>query len=262
MKKRIIALINKMRVQGIDIFRFRDYRKEMQLYKRDKQLFLKEFKNQKDFDVISERPMLFERNTESGTASGHYFIQDWYVAKQILKHNPIKHVDIASRVDGFVAHVAVFRDLEVFDIRDLNSTIPSIKFVQSDMMQLSKSLINYTDSLSCLHAIEHFGLGRYGDTIDVDGHLKAIDNIHKILKPGGVFYFSVPIGKQRIEFNAHRVFSPSYLLNILGDKFKIIRFSYIDDEGTFYENHQLTESDLKKDLNCSYGCGIFELEKI
>jgi hypothetical protein len=32
----------------------------------------------------------------------------------------------------------------------------------------------YCDSLSCLHALEHFGLGRYGDPIDPRGHEKGI----------------------------------------------------------------------------------------
>lgn len=73
-------------------------------------------------------------------------------------------------------------------------------------MELPAGMVNYCDSISSLHAIEHFGLGRYGDPIDYFGYLKALQNIAKIVKTGGTFYFSVPIGPQRIEFNAHRVF--------------------------------------------------------
>jgi hypothetical protein len=82
-------------------------------------------------------------------------------------------------------------------------------------MKLPEDMKGCCDSLSSLHAIEHFGLGRYGDPIDINGHLKAITNLHLMLKPKGKFYFSVPIGKQRIEFNAHRVFSIKYLIRIL-----------------------------------------------
>ena len=78
-------------------------------------------------------------------------------------------------------------------------------------MLLPNDLINYYDSISSLHAIEHFGLGRYGDPIDYYGFEKAIDNISKLLEISGHFYFSVPIGPQRIEFNAHRVFSIKFL---------------------------------------------------
>jgi len=69
-----------------------------------------------------------------------------------------------------VAHVAAFRPIEVFDIRPLHSTVANITFVQADMMQLSSELVECTDTLSCLHTIEHFGLGRYGDPIRVNGH--------------------------------------------------------------------------------------------
>jgi len=62
---------------------------------------------------------LDDRFDQSGTASGHYFHQDLLVASRIFINNPEKHVDIGSRIDGFVAHVASFREIEVFDIRSL-----------------------------------------------------------------------------------------------------------------------------------------------
>ena len=56
-------------------------------------------------------------------------------------------------------------------------------------MQLDDSFIEYCDSISSLHAIEHFGLGRYGDPIDYYGHIKAISNITKMLKKMGPYTF-------------------------------------------------------------------------
>ena len=99
------------------------------------------------------------------------------------------------------------------------------------------------------------------DPLDYYGHLKAIKNIHKILKIGGKFYFSVPIGKQRIEFNAHRVFSISYLLELFEDKFELNSFSYVDDKGDFFENAEIIQTEIDRNYGCSYGCGIFELTK-
>ena len=49
----------------------------------------------------------------AGTVKGHYFHQDLLVARLIHEHNPKRHIDIASRIDGFVAHVASFREIEV-----------------------------------------------------------------------------------------------------------------------------------------------------
>jgi SAM-dependent methyltransferase len=133
--------------------------------------------------------------------------------------------------------------------------------VQADLMDESSNYDNYCDSISCLHAIEHFGLGRYNDPIDADGHLKGLNSIHKILKPGGTFYFSTPIGPQRIEFNAHRVFSLAYLLGKFEKDYELIHFSYVDDAGDLYENQALTPQNIQANFNCHYGCGIFELRK-
>ena len=217
--------------------------------------------NNLDFPFGKLFPILNERNTESGIMNGHYFHQDLLIATKIYNTNPIRHIDIGSRTDGFVAHVSVFREIEIIDIREQKSNVANIKFTQLDLMSLPVNMIECCDSISSLHAIERFGLGRYGDPIDYNGHLKAISNITKMLKPGGKFYFSTPIGKQRIEFNAHRVFSIRYLINLFQNDFQIENFSYVNDFGDLFTDVKLNESDIKNNYGCTYGCGIFELIK-
>lgn len=215
------------------------------------------------FPIDKLYPCLVDRFDSSGSASGHYFHQDLLVAERIFMNNPQTHYDVGSRVDGFVAHVASFRKIYVLDIRHLQSKLRNIIFEQQDFMaQLKDSLKECTDSLSCLHAVEHFGLGRYGDTVDCEGYLKGLENLYGILKPNGKFYFSVPIGKQRIEFNAHRIFSVKYLLELFNGKYQIDHFSYVDDLGDLHENTELTEASIANNFNCSFGCGIFEMRKI
>lgn len=220
-----------------------------------------QLKSNPDFKITKLFPILSDKKDSGGMISGHYFHQDLLVAQKIFNSNPEKHVDIASRVDGFVAHVAVFREIEIFDIRPINSKVRNIKFVLADLMDQGSAYENYCDSISCLHAIEHFGLGRYNDPIDADGHLKGLKSIFKILKSGGRFYFSTPIGPQRIEFNAHRVFSLNYLLELFKDDYELMSFSYVDDAGDLHENQTLTDQHIKSNFNCHYGCGIFELKK-
>ena len=128
-------------------------------------------------------------------------------------------------------------------------------------MTLPEDMVGCCDSVSSLHAIEHFGLGRYGDPVDYFGHLKALKNITKMLQPGGVFYFSTPIGEQRIEFNAHRVFSVQYLLDVFKNDYTLKRFSYIDDDGGFFEDVTLTDAVISDNCGCVWGCGVFELQK-
>lgn len=250
-----------LRSAGIDPIRFINFLRGIPFYIRD-YFFLKRQLTNNDFKFGKMYPILYERFEESGSIKGPYFYQDLYVASRVFLNNPQKHVDIGSRIDGFIAHVATFRAIEVFDIRPQQNKVKNVTFIEANLMDLPKNLLASCDSISSLHAIEHFGLGRYSDPIDANGHIKAIDNVRAILQPNGIFYFSVPIGPQRIEFNAHRVFSLEYLLKIFENKFSVEHFSYIDDKTNFFENVILTPDLISKNAGCEWGCGIFELKKL
>jgi SAM-dependent methyltransferase len=252
----------KFRLYGIDLVVLKNAIRGLSFYKNDFSELRKQRGEDKTFAFGKRFPILGERFTESGTMSGHYFHQDLLVARMIFENKPLKHVDIGSRTDGFVAHVAVFREIEIIDIRSQISKTNNIKFRRADLMQLPQNMINAYDSISTLHAIEHFGLGRYGDPIDYFGYLKALDNIYKILQTGGKFYFSVPIGPQRIEFNAHRIFSVKYLLDLFKTRYKVDSFSFVNDNGDLFENVELEASRIEANFGCNFGCGIFEMTKI
>jgi hypothetical protein len=142
----------------------------------------------------------------------------------------------------------------VLDIRELSSKVPGLRFRQADLMQSAGDNVASTDSLSCLHALEHFGLGRYGDPIDIDGWRKGLLHLSQMLVPGGHLYLSVPIGPQAVEFNAHRIFDPRTIVDAgKAVGLELLTFSFVDDGGDFYENHSVDDA-----LLCEYGCGCFE----
>jgi SAM-dependent methyltransferase len=235
--------------------------KGLNFYIKDFLELKKQRGSDREFYFGEAYPVLNERFAAAGKMSGHYFHQDLLVARKVFENNPLRHIDIGSRIDGFVAHLATFRKVEIIDIRDQESNVKNISFRKADLMKLPDELIDSCDSISSLHVIEHMGLGRYGDPVDYQGHLKAIKNITRILKKGGTFYFSTPIGRQRIEFNAHRVFSINYLLDIFRPNYTICNFSYVNDKGQLFENIELNEEAIEKNFGCHYGCGIFELIK-
>ena len=162
-------------------------------------------------------PCLHDRRAQGSGNLGEYFWQDLKVAQMIFDQKPIKHVDIGSRVDGFVANVASFREIEIFDIREIVYTIEGVTYRKADLMD-SKAVshfYDYAESVSCLHALEHFGLGRYGDAIDIEGYKLGLENISKIIKKDGFLYLSVPCGQPRVEFNANWVFDPNEIIELL-----------------------------------------------
>lgn len=167
---------------------------------------------------IEFKPCLHDRNDSAGSSSNEYFVQDLLVAQMVHEASPNRHLDVGSRVDGFVAHVASFREIEVVDVRPLRTFSDRIKFFQHDLMNPISSQSHPStskfDSISCLHAIEHFGLGRYGDPIDPSGWQRGLTNIVALLQTGGVLYLSTPIGKERVQFNANWVFNPRSILNL------------------------------------------------
>ena len=256
--KRFIILLNSM---GINLKAFFIFWKELPSVYKDYRKLKKQKGNNTDFFFGRSHIITKDKHASSGIMSGHYFHQDLLIARKIFLANPVKHVDIGSRTDGFVAHVAVFRKIEIFDIREQTGKIENVVYTRADLMKLPKEMENYCDSVSALHSIEHFGLGRYGDPVDYHGYIKAIDNITQMLKPSGMFYFSVPIGTQRIEFNAHRVFSLPFLWNILKKHYRLKSFSYVDDAGNLHENVEFTDVSIENSFHCEYGCGIFELQK-
>lgn len=252
-----------LNVFGISPKHFINATKGLSYYFHNKSKLEKQIvKSDGSFQISKSYPCLYDRFDTAGSIPGHYFHQDIYVASKIFKNNPEKHVDVGSRIDGFVAHVASFREIEIIDIRELKDEITNVKFINADIMADSFILNNYCDSLSCLHSIEHFGLGRYGDDVDIGGHLKGFDNLQKLLKPGGKLYLSTVIGPQRIEFDAHRVFSLRYLLDMIGPQFRIDSFVYINDSNELIENTELNDKNINCNFNCNYGCGIFELTKL
>ncbi len=208
-----------------------------------------------------EMPMLEEWAASSGSL-GAYFHQDLRVASWIHQAGPRRHIDVGSRIDGFIGHLAVFREVEVLDIRPQPHVIPHIVFRQLDLMEeLPPEWTGCTDSLSCLHTIEHFGLGRYGDGIDPEGHLKGLEQLKRMVEPGGIFYLSTPIGPQRVEFNAHRIFGAPTVLDWFRDGWTIERFAYLDDSETLHDNVDLTTADIGNHFGCRTGLAILAARK-
>lgn len=115
-----------------------------------------------------------------------YFYQDTWAARHIYKIKPKNHVDIGSSFKT-IGILSQFVPITYIDIRPPELLeLPNLTYVKASILNLpfpSESL----ESISCLCVVEHIGLGRYGDEIDPDGTEKAIEELKRVLKKGGVF---------------------------------------------------------------------------
>ena len=178
-------------------------------------------------------PCLLDRFAHAGSL-GSYFWQDLWAAKKIYERNPKEHYDIGSRVDGFIGHLAAFRgNIKLIDIRPMENVIPGVEFVQADATDLNGIADSTIESISALCSLEHFGLGRYGDQVDPDAFHKVARAIVRVLKDDGDAYIAVPVGKQHVEFDAHRVFYASTVIESFAP-LKLIEFSCTNDGPTEY----------------------------
>jgi len=208
-------------------------------------------------NTISISPALLDFAESAGSADGHYFWQDLYCAQWVTTRNPNRHLDIGSRIDGFVAHLLTNREVTVMDIRDMKSDIPNLKFIQADLQSPSRDLITPYDSVSSLHSIEHFGLGRYGDPLDVEGHTKGLLNIAKLVSASGYLYISFPIGASAIQFNQQRIIHPTWPIELLKE-FKLERFILIPWRGL----PLLDQDPHEVDISIQGQAGLYEFRRI
>lgn len=207
-------------------------------------LFKKELKKNKSENFKIELiPRLNDHNQIAGGYENEYFITDLFISQYISKESPgiESLLDVGSRVDGLVSHISCFREITIIDIRDVPSKFKNIKSMKLDMTQNFKmNGRKKYDAITSNHAIEHFGLGRYGDPVDFNGHIKAIKNIHKLLKEEGLFILGVPYSKEnKIFFDCHRELSINKWSKILissGFTIKEKYSQYKDEWPKIYKN--------------------------
>jgi hypothetical protein len=194
-------------------------------------------------EKITLSPIFGDFNSQAGSADGHYFWQDLICAQWINENNPLNHLDIGSRVDGFIAHLLSSREVTLVDLRPLENNIPNLRIISGSAQQNLVSSIGKFHSVSSLHCIEHFGLGRYKDPLDPQGHISGLINIAECVENGGFLYLSFPIGLNETQFNAQRLLNPISIVEKL-QNFELDRILLIPWKGSPRLLSNLNEIDL------------------
>lgn len=199
-----------------------------------------------------DRQLCLEDRTKTTGFDGHYVYHTAWAARVLARTKPAVHTDISSYI-YFCALVSAFIPVKFYDYRPARLKLDNLSSEAADLSKLPFE-DNSVNSLSCMHVIEHVGLGRYGDPLDPDGDLKAIAEIKRVLAPSGSLIFAVPIGKPRIMFNAHRIYSYDQIIDYFSGM-KIKEFALIPDNhmevGLIYDaTREMADSQ-------NYACGCF-----
>ena len=195
-------------------------------------------------------PCLNDR-TASTDFDHHYVYHTAWAARLLADQRPAYHVDISSNV-YFCALVSAFLPVRFFDYRPADLRLSNLSSEHADLTRLPFGDLS-VDSLSCMHVVEHIGLGRYGDPLDPDGDRKAMCELQRVLAPKGSLLFVVPVGKPKIMFNAHRIYAYSQIMTAFTG-LQLARFDLITDRPSdgLIENAPAEAADGQ-----SYGCGCF-----
>jgi len=193
-------------------------------------------------------PCVLDKTIKTGF-DAHYVYHTSWAARKVHEINPTKHIDISSSL-YFSGIVSAFVPVDFYDYRPADLKLSGLQSMRGDLNALPFADSSIA-SLSCMHTIEHIGLGRYGDTIDSDGDVKAINELKRSVAKGGSLLFVVPVGKPKIEFNAHRIYSYEQIVGYFLDM-TLKEFSMVTDDKDFIENAQ---PGMVKDQK--YGCGCF-----
>lgn len=226
-------------------------------WERDKELYSK-LNKRSEFAVNEEflYPIIGDKYAKN-SGMNEYFWQDLWAASYIISKGVKEHYDIGSRVDGFIAHLlAANIKVNMIDVRPFSGEARNLYTIVDDATMMDYFEDNSISSLSALCSLEHFGLGRYGDPIDPEACFKCFKQIQKKLKKGGTLYISLPVGRDSVQFNAHRIFYADTIIKNF-DQLNLLEYSVIKDR-KIQCDVDIHEYD---HLEYSYLTGLFRFEK-
>jgi hypothetical protein len=214
------------------------------------------FKNRGFSVQWEERYPCLNDKTADTPFDTHYVFHLAWAARILAQTKPIEHIDISSSLH-FPTIVSAFIPIKFYDYRPADLKLDRLSSEHADLNQLPFA-DNSVPSISCMHTIEHVGLGRYGDTIDFDGDLKSINELKRVTASKGDLLFVVPVGNPRILFNAHRIYSYEQIMEYFKG-FTLMEFALIKDDKNGIGLIRNANPELVKEQQ--YGCGCFWFKK-
>jgi SAM-dependent methyltransferase len=247
LKNTLIALINpviNLKLFFLGIKRYFNFIRDLQKYRS--------MKGAEKIKIHQLSPRLHDKTSGAGIDDTSLYQNVW--ALDLIRKSGIsQHIDIGSHTQ-FIGMLSNILPVTYIELRPFDVDLPNLTFKQGSILELPYE-DNSIASLSCLHTIEHIGLGRYGDPLDPEGSVRSIKELQRVIKPGGNLYVSTPVGFPRTNFNAHRVFSPQFIIDEF-DQLELVELSGVGANKKFHRN---IDPLLLSDNH--YGLGLFWFKK-
>lgn len=205
--------------------------------------------------VWDDRYVCLAERTAETEFDRHYIYHPAWAARILARTRPEKHVDISSALT-FCSVISAFIPTEFYDFRPAPLVLDGLTCGAADLTALPFADDSIA-SLSCMHVLEHIGLGRYGDPINANGDLVAVRELARVLAPGGDLLVAVPVGRERVQFNAHRIYDHQRLISYF-DGLELTEFALIPD-GPAPDGYIAADTTT---VNAQeYGCGCYWFKK-
>lgn len=235
-----------------------DKQEKIKEYEKDWQQFLALSSEAKDtrFDLHTKhrQAQLHDKTADMGF-DAHYLYHLAWALRIVKQINPTQHIDISSYI-FFPALLSAFIPTKFYDYRKAEVVLDNLESGAADLAALPFA-DNSIPSLSCMHVIEHIGLGRYGDAINPTGDKTAMKELTRVLAPNGNLLFVTPVGQARVMFNAHRVYAYEQILEGFAG-LELVQYGLIPDNAT---NGILYGASAELTNQQAYGCGCFWFKK-
>lgn len=197
---------------------------------------------------IKPMPALWDK-VATTAFDAHYVYHTAWAVRTVIRLGPAVHVDISSSL-YFCSALSASVPVEFYDYRPASLKLDGLTCGRQDLARLSFA-DNSLVSLSCMHTIEHVGLGRYGDPLDPLGDLKACAELRRVVEPGGHLIIVLPVGTPRLCFNAHRIYSHEQIVHMF-EGFDLVETALVKDSGDFVQGPPKAAFDAQV-----YGCGCY-----
>jgi len=207
-------------------------------------------------------PCVLDR-TSTTAFDPQYFYQAVWGLKKIMASSPIEHVDVGSEI-GFVGMLSAVTNVTFVDIRPVEIQLECFSCLEGSILALPYDSETVA-SLSCMHVIEHIGLGRYGDPLDPNGSVNACQELARVVAPGGRLYITVPICGEKgalvkVHFNGLRNFSIKEVISYFPE-LELVSFSMVNGNGDFIQDIKPENAMVTMSGFVDYALGMFELKR-